>query len=309
MKRFLTYSALFLAIMLSIIAVAEMVARAYPNSYAYKKAWMDANAERVRTLILGGSHTYYAVKPDLLGANAFSLANVSQAPEYDYWLLSTYIHRCKNLKTVVMVADEANLFDQPMEDEPEEWYRCRYYRIYMDYPKHSKCSKYNLECSHVSTFSRKLPPALRYAITGAYRIECDSLGFGNSFNTPERFDSTFMEDYAIRVAAYHRCKDWTQVERNFAYMMKIARLCRDKGVRLILVTPPMWKGFVEKVSKRQLAVMRACIAKLQKATGALYGDYLQDARFQGVDFYDADHLSKQGAAKFTTILKSDFPGF
>ena len=76
MKRFLTYSALFLAIMLSIIAVAEMVARAYPNSYAYKKAWMDANAERVRTLILGGSHTYYAVKPDLLGANAFSLANV-----------------------------------------------------------------------------------------------------------------------------------------------------------------------------------------------------------------------------------------
>ena len=100
MKRFLTYSALFLAIMLSIIAVAEMVSRAYPNSYAYKKAWMDANAERVRTLILGGSHTYYAVKPDLLGANAFSLANVSQAPEYDYWLLSTYIHRCKNLKTV-----------------------------------------------------------------------------------------------------------------------------------------------------------------------------------------------------------------
>ena len=68
-------------------------------------------------------------------------------------------------------------------------------------------------------------------------------------------------------------------------------------------------GFVEKVSERQLAVMRACIAKLQKATGALYGDYLQDARFQGVDFYDADHLSKQGAAKFTTILKSDFPGF
>ena len=57
MKPFLTYSALFLAIMLSIIAVAEMVARAYPNSYAYKKAWMDANAERVRTLILGGSHT------------------------------------------------------------------------------------------------------------------------------------------------------------------------------------------------------------------------------------------------------------
>ena len=309
MKRFLTYSALFLAIMLGIIAVAEMVARAYPNSYAYKKAWMDANAERVRTLILGGSHTYYAVKPDLLGANAFSLANVSQAPEYDYWLLSTYIHRCKNLKTVVMVADEANLFDQPMEDEPEEWYRCRYYRIDMDYPKHSKCSKYNLECSHVSTFSRKLPPALRYAFTGAYSIECDSLGFGNSFNTPERFDSTFMEDYAIRVAAYHRCNDWTQVERNFAYMMKIARLCRDKGVRLILVTPPMWKGFVEKVSERQLAVMRACIAKLQKATGALYGDYLQDARFQGVDFYDADHLSKQGAAKFTTILKSDFPGF
>ncbi|MGM9868148.1 MAG: hypothetical protein ACI30R_00785 [Sodaliphilus sp.] len=309
MKRFLTYSALFLAMMLGIIAVAEIVTRGYPNSYAYKKAWMDKNASRVRTLILGGSHTYYAVKPDMLGSNAFSLANVSQGPEYDYWLLSTYIDRCKNLKTVVMVADEANLFDPPMEDEPGEWYRCRYYRIYMDYPKHSKCSKYNLECSHVSTFSRKLVPALRYAFTGEYSIECDSVGFGNSFDTPAQFDSAFMERNATRVAEYHRCKDWTQVERNFSYVMKIARLCKEKGVRLILITPPMWKGFVEKVNPRQLEVMHNCIARIQKATGALYGNYLLDARFQGVDFYDADHLSKQGAAKFTAILKSDFPGF
>lgn len=309
MKRFLTYSSLFLAIMLGIIGVAEIIARQYPNSYAYKKQWMDQNAARVRTLVLGGSHTYYAVKPDLLGPDAFSLANVSQPPEYDYWLLSSYIDRCENLKTVIMVADEANFFDKPMEDVPIEWYRCRYYRIYMDYPKHSKCSKYNFECTDIGTFTRKLPPAIKYLLTGEYSLECDSLGFGSSFTTPDHFDAELMEHKAIGIAEHHRCDDWSQVDRNFADVMHVAQLCKEKGIRLILVTPPMWDGFVKKVSKHQLDVMYECVAKIRKATGALYGDYLRDSRFSGVDFYDPDHLSRQGAEKFTAILKQDFGGF
>lgn len=309
MKRFLTYSALFLAIMTGIVTVAEVVARHYPNSYAYKKQWMDRNAERVRTLVLGGSHTYYAVKPDMLGADAFSLANVSQAPEYDYWLLRTYIDRCKHLRTVVMVADEANFFDRPMEDEAIEWYRCRYYRMYMGYPKHSVWSKYNFECTDVGTFSRKLLPALKFLMTGKYQLECDSVGFGNSFDTPGHFDEKRMAQLAVGVAERHRCTDWSQVSRNLADVMALARLCQQRHVRLILVTPPMWKGFVQKVSRRQLHAMRRCIAKVQKATGALYADYLLDPRFQGTDFHDPDHLSKQGAVKFTAILRHDFGGF
>lgn len=295
--------------MAGIITMAEVVARHYPNSYAYKKQWIDHNAERVRTLVLGGSHTYYAVKPDMLGAGAFSLANVSQAPEYDYWLLRSYIGRCQRLRTVVMVADETNLFDRPMEDEPIEWYRCRYYRMYMDYPKHSVWSKYNFECTDVATFSRKLLPAFKYLITGEYQLECDSVGFGNSFDTPDHFDAARMSQLATGVAERHRCRDWSQVNRNLADVMAIGKLCQQHHVRLILVTPPMWKGFVKLVSRKQLSVMRQCIEKVQRTTGALYANYLLDPRFQGTDFHDPDHLSKQGAVKFTAILRHDFGGF
>lgn len=309
MKRFLKYSALFFSIMLGIITVTEVVTRHYPNSYAYKKQWMDHHAMRVRTLVLGGSHTYYAVKPDLLGEGTFSLANVSQTPEYDYWLFKNYVGRCKNLKTVIMAADETNFFDSPMEEEPQEWYRCRYYRMYMGYPKHSLFSKYNLECSDISTFSRKLIPAIVYLFTGEYQLECDSLGFGSSFTTPAYFDDNRMAKLAEIVAERHRCKDWSTVKRNLSDLMELAKLCKQKGIRLILVTPPMWKGFVKKISYQQLRVMRNCISKIQKETGALYGDYLLDPRFDGVDFYDPDHLSQKGAQKFTVILKQDFGGF
>ena len=306
MKRFLVHIGVFLAIMLVILGVAEVVVRHYPNSYQYKKAWMDQNAECVQTLVLGGSHTYYAVEPDILSGCAFSLANVSQSPEYDYWLLSHYIDRCKSLKAVIMVADEANFFDAPMEDVDIEWYRCRYYKIYMDYPKHSWLSKYNLEMTDVSTFSRKLVPALKYLFTGQYTLDCDSLGFGSSFVTPERFDSAYMESMAKATAERHRCDDWSQVARNKADAFKVAELCQKKGIRLILVTPPMWSGFVKLVSQRQLDVMHGIIKEMQEKYGALYGDYLTDPRFEGVDFHDPDHLSLQGAEKFTKILKQDF---
>lgn len=301
MKRYLITVTIFLTLIAVIVGLAEVAVRHLPNSYRFKSQWIEANAPKVNTLILGESHTYYAIIPELLGDSAFSLANVSQTPEYDYWLLERYASRCHNLKTVVMPVDEINVFDPPLE-EGEEWYRCIYYRLYMGYPKHNRSPKYNFEICNIAAFNMKLWPALTHLFTGKASLDCDSTGFGNAFTTPARFDEVYMQRDAN--TTYNRNKNAAATDYNRKYFEKIARLCQKRGIRLVLVTTPLWEGYVKKYDRHRYDVMHEVARHCVNNWGAQYLDYMNDPRFKGTDFHDASHLSRQGAEKFTTYLRS-----
>lgn len=309
MARFVKYLIIFALPLVLLAAAGEALVRHYPNSYSYKSQWMDRHADSVQTLLMGASHIYYAVIPDSLAPASFNLSNVSQLYEYDWFLLNRYAARLTSLRNLVLVVDDCAPFDAPMEQLPEDWYRCIYYRLYMDYDKHSRWSKYGFELSSYPTFRRKLVPALRYALAGQATIDCDSLGFGTAFGTPERFDSLAMQHDSDIAIERHRCKDWALVERNRDYLSKIARWCQQRGVRLVLVTTPMWQGFYRQIGQRQLDVMHSLAQQCVDRYGAIYKDYMRDARFQGTDFHDGDHLSRQGAEKFTRILRDEMGPF
>lgn len=308
MTRFIKLLALFALPVLVLLATGEWLVRHYPNSYRYKAEWMDAHADSVQTLLMGASHTYYAIIPDSLATNTFNLSNVSQLYEQDWFLLNRYSERLKSLRNVVLVVDDCSPFDAPLEQLPEDWHRSIYYRLYMDYDKHPLFSRYAFEWSSYSTFRRKLMPALKYAFTGKAELDCDSLGFGKGFYTPEHFDSVTMQHQSDIAIERHRCKDWTLVNNNRDYLFKIAQWCQEHGVRLVLITTPMWSGFYSKIDDKQLNVMYQIANQCVEQYGATYYDYMRDPRFQGTDFHDGDHLSRQGAEKFTRVLKEEISG-
>lgn len=307
MKRFLKYSILFLALLAILLGCCEVIVRNMPNSYTYKNDWMQENAQRVKTLVLGGSHNYYGVMPSEIGDSVFNLANVSQGHEYDYFLLTKFQKKLISLKNLVIIIDESNIFDPPFEDDDREWFRAIYYKIYYGYPKHSDFSIYNFEISNFSSFNQKFPKAVKYLFTGKTSPDCDSLGWGCTFFAPEKFDTTAMTAAAKKVIERHRCKNWANVDYNVQYLNRIGDWCKHRGVNLIVITTPMWDKFIEMTSHKQIAVMRKVINDFTTAYGAKYKDYLLDPRFQGIDFNDPDHLSDVGAKKFSHILKQDFP--
>ncbi len=301
MKRYLLQATMFLAIIACVLALAEGTVRHMPNSYRYKAQWMDANASRVKTLILGGSHTYYAVRPSLLGDSTFSLAQVTQHPEYDWWLLEKYIDRCTSLKTVIMPVDENNLFDPPLEDGIE-WHRCIYYHIYMGYPKHNGNPKYSLEVSNIAAFNLKLGAAIDYLVTGNESMDCDSTGWGCNYDTPAECDEPFMRRTAR--STYERIKESNAIDYNTGYLFKIAQLCHERGIRLVLVSTPLWSEYAALFDKSRFdtvhRVAQGCVDKW----GAEYYDFMNDPQFHDVDFRDPSHLSHRGAEKLTTSLAS-----
>lgn len=309
MKRFFLNWVFFALPLLVLMAVGEAVVRHYPNSYRYKSQWMDEQADSVQTLVLGASHIYYAIIPDMLAPGTFNLSNVSQLYEYDWFLLNHYSHRLGNLRNVVLVIDECSPFDAPMEQLPEDRFRCIYYRLYMGYDKHSRWSKYGFELSSYPSFRRKLWPAIQYVFSHRATLDCDSLGFGTAFATQARFDSLAIQRDSYIAIERHRCKDWKLVDNNRDYLFRIAAWCRRHDVRLVLVTTPMWHGFYDNINERQLSVMYDIAEQCVEQYGAIYVDYMRDSRFHGTDFHDGDHLSRQGAEKFTRIIRDEVGGF
>ena len=101
MKRFLRNIALFVMPLLIIAAVLEIVAESLPNSYTYKRTYMEQHAGEIQTLFLGSSNAYDGLNPNVV-PNAFNLANSSQTIEDDYRLLSRYIDAMDSLQTVVL---------------------------------------------------------------------------------------------------------------------------------------------------------------------------------------------------------------
>lgn len=83
---------------------------------------------------------------------------------------------------------------------------------------------------------------------------------------------------------------------------EIADFCRDHNIRLILVTIPCWHSYNDKLDKNQINTMYQLIHQLQQEYGLIYLDYMRDERFEADDFYDSNHLSDQGATKFSKIL-------
>ncbi len=298
MKRYLLQATLFVAIIGCALVLAECVVRHMPNSYSYKSQWMDANASRVKTLVLGGSRTYYDIRPSLLGDSAFNLAQVTQHPEYDWWLLEKYIDHCPDLNTVIMSVDESNLFEPPLE-ECVEWHRCIYYNIYMGYPKHRNELKYSLELSNIVSLSLKLGPAVGYLVTGRSTLDCDSAGWGSDHDRVT-FDEPFMYRTARQI--YERIKDADAVEYNSEYLYKIARLCHERGIRLVLVSTPSWSEYIAMFDQSRFDTMHSVAAKCVSEWGAEYYDYTNDSSYAGLDFRDPNHLSHRGADKFTTML-------
>ena len=89
MKRLLIQVVIFIIPLVILAVGVEIFARTIPNTYRFKKEWMDNNSREVKTLILGNSHLNSAIIPSQMDST-FNLTNSSQSLEYDSWLLSMW---------------------------------------------------------------------------------------------------------------------------------------------------------------------------------------------------------------------------
>lgn len=267
----------------------ELVAEAIPNSYTYKRDYMEQHGAQIETLILGSSNAYDGLNPSVL-PNAFNMANSSQTLEDDYRLLAKYIDSMDSLQTVIVGLGYHSL-GATTEDN-----RRTYYTIYMDLYPRWPISKYSFEVCNPEMLVKKI---IKYAVSRDV-TRCDSLG-QRVGHTKEAVETdaewwnkdvlSLVENDKLQIAD---CR--LAIEENRRYLHAIVDLCNAHNVQPVIVQMPVMKEYKQKLPKEQVSLMEDVLHSLDSF--AIYID-ASEWEIPKDGWYNATHLTKEASEEFT----------
>lgn len=289
LKKILLY---FLPIALLAIGL-EIYVESIPNSYTYKRQYMEQHASSLHTLILGSSYAYDGIDAELL-PHAFNLANSSQCFEDDYRLLAKYLPQMDSLQKVILPLSYSSL--QMVSSSN----RRGYYTIYMDLYPRWPLSKYSFECFNLELMIKKI---IKHALH-ADVVRCDSLGqrIGHTLDTrPADWQDTealIANDRFVGPAAQ------PYIEENTYWLRRIAMECQLSGVELYLVKMPALQDYRDAIPPEQVDAMNQAIECIvSRFDGVRVLDYQRWGT--DADFWNATHLNTDGAKRLTREMAAE----
>lgn len=272
--------------------VMEWVAESIPNSYTYKRDYMEQHGAEVQTLILGSSNAYDGLNPSEL-PHAFNLANSSQTLEDDYRLLAKYIDSMDSLRTVIVGLGFHSLAATP------EANRRMYYTIYMDIYPRWPISKYSFEVFNTEVLVKKI---IKYAVSRDV-TRCDSLGqrIGHTKEAAKTGAEWWNKGVDALVAndrlEIGNCR--LEIEDNLRYLHAIVDLCNAHGVQPVIVQMPVMKEYKRRLPEEQVALMNEVLLSLDSAAECIDAS---EWPIPDDGWYNATHLTREASIPFTRHL-------
>lgn len=277
----------------------EVMLRQIPNVYRYKKSYLDENSDKIEVLVLGNSHSYFGLNPDYIAKKSFNAGHISQTLDYDLEIIRKYEDRWENLKFIVLPISYFSLYEK-MSESAESWRTkdyCLYYKI-----RSSRYLPYYTEMLS-GQLSLKFKRLWSYYVKRIDNIACTELGWGTSYKVRKpSIDLLKTGEYA---AKRHRILDNQYFNEVCSVLDSIIIFAEQKGIRLILFTPPAFESYRINLSQDQLNhTVHAASLIGQRHNNCSYYNFLNDKLFAESDFYDADHLNEKGAQKLTLVIDS-----
>ena len=278
--------------------VLEIAIRKIPNDYQLKKSYLDKNASKINTLVLGSSHSFYGVNPKYFSKHTFNAAYVSQTLDLDEELLHRYKDKLTNIETVIIPISYSSLFET-LETDVEKW-RLKNYILYYGFENKYHYT-YNFETFNYYILLNIKKVIKHYVLNKSY-ITSSNLGWGTNFSSKnnQKFDGKFT-------AKKHTVNNFKLFDSNLKSLKKIVQLCKKKKVKILFITTPTHASYYKNVNKIQLLKTTNTINELvQKNPNCEYINLLDSEKFIATDFHDADHLNEIGAKKLSLFLHKKF---
>lgn len=291
MKRFIRKILIYTLPIVFIAIGLELYVESIPNSYTYKRNYMEQHAAEIQTLVLGSSYAYDGIDAKMLDS-AFNLANSSQCFEDDYRLLQRYIVHMDSLKRVILPMSYSSL--QMVSSSN----RRGYYTIYMDLYPRWPISKYSFECFNLELMLKKLAKHLLHEdIT-----RCDSLGQRVGHTLEARPTTDWQETHQLIANDRFVGKSAQEyIEENKYWLRRIALECQVSGVELCIVIMPSLGEYRNGMPQEQIVAMYDAMRFIASKFDCVK---LLDYQEWGTedDFWNATHLNTTGAQRFTEQL-------
>ena len=296
MKRFLRDIGLFSVVALLFFGALEWIAESIPNSYTYKRDYIEQHGAEIRTLVLGSSNAYDGLNPSVL-PHTFNLSNSSQTLEDDYRLLAKYIDSMDSLQTVIIGLGYHSL-GATTEDN-----RRTYYTIYMDLYPRWPISKYSFEVCNPEMLIKKI---IKYAVSRDV-TRCDSLGqrVGHSKQAAQsgaewwnKGVDAMVENDRLELKVKSEELRVT-IEGNTRYLKAIVELCNAHNVQPIIVQMPVMEKYKRMLPEEQVAMMEDVLQSLDSVAVCIDAS---EWEIPEDGWYNATHLTKEASEEFTRQL-------
>ena len=305
MKRFFINIFAISIIFIAISVIIEVLLLYRPNTYSYKKEYVEQHINDIECLLLGNSHIEEALDPHEMGHGVFNMAMSGRPIVYDVELTKMYVPLMNNLKVLIVPLDYTGFYfgrdtdnpeDKKLPDVYEETYKCMY------------CKYMNIRVDGLWYWSEILHSKLNYMTRFVKdkkdNIECDSLGF-----IPLKLSYRHLNWEHIGLPnPIDTLKkiDMQKYETLYNQYVTIAKTAMEKNVRLVLLSTPLYKTAKKYVSKEIDHEISSFVNRLQKVYPNIeYYNYRFDKRFDDDDYNDSHHLTESGAKKFSNIIKNE----
>ena len=304
MRKFIFQFSVFSLPILIVSIAFELLIRNMPNDYSYKNDYLDEYSEKIETLVLGSSHSFYGIDPRYFSNNTFNASHISQSLNYDLEILKKYQGEFKSLKTIILPISYFSFYFS-LESGVESW-RIKNYMIYYDLNSSESISDYSEVLSN--EFKVMIDKLVSHYVKGAKSIYCSNLGWGTSYKSEKALNLLNSGEIA---AKRHTLLDSeseevkAQFDENKLNLKSIIEWSQQRNVKVLLLTPPAFKSYREHLDVTQLkktieATEKFCL----EFDNCIYYNLLNDTAFLASDYFDADHLSEIGAKKLSRQLDS-----
>lgn len=296
-KKIVVYLSPLLVLFIGI----EMFYRFVPNDYSVKYETIPTKLNTTEVLIFGNSHTFYGLNPKFFDRPTYNLAHISQTLYFDKLLFDTYIDEFKAVKCVILHIEYTSL-SEIVDTEENNW-RKYYYRTYMnlDVPSIKKYdfTKYTLASTRSVNATSKL--MMKYLKEGTV-VNCDENGFGTNY-TKDKSVFITKKDALTRVKNIE--DNLMNFDDNIVRIQSIIDTCKVRGIKVMLLNMPVTNFFSEGVNQFKLnKIQEACNVLANNNENVSYLNLFKDKRFTNDDFFDADHMHSNSAAKCSKIVNS-----
>lgn len=299
MKKFLLRT-LYISIPLLIgWMLIEAMYRFVPNNYTAKFDGLKTH-KNAEIFILGSSHSFYGIYPELMSREAYNASNISQGLICDKLIFEKYIAGKTKAKAIVLNADYTTFYEG--RDNSEFLWRRYFYKhfLHLDIPDIRPLDPKSYSLALVPRFNLTLENIQLFTNTGTLR-QCNNYGNGKN----QGVDATQNNAEVGKIIVKKHSESTTLSEENVSYLNDIIGLAKKYNIKVLIVTMPTTSYYSESTSADRLKTIQGICRQITKHSNVSYLNLFKDSRFTNNDFYDSDHLNDKGAKKCTAIVNAE----
>ncbi|MFT6416907.1 MAG: hypothetical protein ACJARZ_002259 [Dokdonia sp.] len=282
-----------------ILGALEFWVRNVPSSPKAIATYLHKESENLEVLVLGASQNQGAIHPKFMSWPTINLASGHQDYAEDFAMLSQLKERLPKLNTIILSMTFAHLDTPP--NKQEFWKHTTFLNYYNvnAFGRTVYAKDKLLYISNPSFYSKEILGSISPVNVQDYGDYGYFEKAKNSAFAKANYEPTRIKDISLSI--YNR-ENPAAVQENTAAFKKILAFCKDQQLKaVILLTPVTQKHY----RNRNPTMVARRDAFLKEMLHTYPDTHLIDAEqvdYLLPDFNNHNHLSPQGAEKFTNTV-------